>query len=105
MKKKKMLLAVLAIAGITVGGLVYAADHIDSPTVTNQSTDITDLYVFRGQDVNNLVFVANTQGLLAPSRSLEKKTLLPIPGTVPQLTALPPGCAADGVHGGCPGAA
>jgi hypothetical protein len=67
MKKKKMLLAALAIAGITVGGLVYAADHIDSPAVTNQSTDITDLYVFRGQDVNNLVFVANTQGLLAPS--------------------------------------
>lgn len=67
MKKKKMLLAVLAIAGITVGGLVFAADHIDSPAVTNQSSDITDVYVFRGQDVNNLVFVANTQGLLAPS--------------------------------------
>jgi hypothetical protein len=67
MKKKKMLLAALAVAGITVGGLVFAADHIDSPTVTNQSTDITDLYVFRAQDPNNLVFVANTQGLLAPS--------------------------------------
>jgi hypothetical protein len=67
MKKKKMLLAVLALAGITAGGLVYAADHIDSPAVTGQTTDITDVYVFRGQDVNNLVFVANTQGLLAPS--------------------------------------
>ncbi|HEY1201056.1 MAG TPA: DUF4331 family protein [Niastella sp.] len=67
MKKKKMLLAVLATAGITAGGLVYAADHIDAPAVTNQSTDITDVYVFRGQDVNNLVFVANTQGLLAPN--------------------------------------
>jgi peptide/nickel transport system ATP-binding protein len=33
-----------------------------------------------------------TQGLLAASPSLEKK-LLPIPGTVPQLTTLPPGCA------------
>lgn len=67
MKKKKMWLAALAAAGITAGGLVYAADHIDAPAVTNQSTDITDLYVFRGQDANNLVFVANTQGLLAPS--------------------------------------
>jgi hypothetical protein len=49
------------------GGLVYAADHIDSPTVAGTASDITDLYVFRGQDANNLVFVANTQGLLAPS--------------------------------------
>ncbi|WP_205511429.1 DUF4331 family protein [Longitalea arenae] len=67
MKKKKMLLAALAAAGFTAGGLVYAADHIDSPAVTNQTTDITDVYVFRAQDANNLVFVANTQGLLAPS--------------------------------------
>jgi oligopeptide/dipeptide ABC transporter ATP-binding protein len=34
-----------------------------------------------------------THGLLAASPSLEKKKLTPIPGTVPQLTALPPGCA------------
>jgi len=34
-----------------------------------------------------------TQGLLAASPSLEKRKLTPIPGTVPQLTALPPGCA------------
>ena len=32
-------------------------------------------------------------GLLAASPSLEKEKLLPIPGTVPQLTGLPPGCA------------
>ena len=66
MKRKKMLLASIAVISITVGGLVYAADHIDSPAVTNQTTDITDVYVFRAQDQNNLVFVANTQGLLAP---------------------------------------
>src|SRR6266404_3911210 len=34
-----------------------------------------------------------THGLLAASPSLAKKKLMPIPGTVPQLTALPPGCA------------
>jgi peptide/nickel transport system ATP-binding protein len=34
-----------------------------------------------------------TQGLLAASPSLQKKKLTPIPGTVPPLTALPPGCA------------
>ncbi|HXM93858.1 MAG TPA: ABC transporter ATP-binding protein [Candidatus Dormibacteraeota bacterium] len=34
-----------------------------------------------------------TQGLLAASPTLERGKLMPIPGTVPQLTALPPGCA------------
>jgi Domain of unknown function (DUF4331) len=67
MKKTKLLL--LATAGIVfvAGGLLLAADHIDAPAVTGQSSDITDLYVFRGQNPNNLVFVANTQGLLSPA--------------------------------------
>jgi oligopeptide/dipeptide ABC transporter ATP-binding protein len=34
-----------------------------------------------------------TQGLLAASPTLEKRKLTPIPGMVPQLTELPPGCA------------
>ena len=34
-----------------------------------------------------------TQGLRAASPTLERGKLAPIPGTVPQLTALPPGCA------------
>jgi oligopeptide/dipeptide ABC transporter ATP-binding protein len=34
-----------------------------------------------------------TQGLLAASPTLDRGKLAPIPGTVPQLTALPPGCA------------
>ena len=34
-----------------------------------------------------------TQGLLAASPTLERRTLTPIPGTVPRLTELPPGCA------------
>jgi len=34
-----------------------------------------------------------TQGLIAASPTLERGKLAPIPGTVPQLTALPPGCA------------
>ena len=34
-----------------------------------------------------------TKGLLAASPTLERGKLAPIPGTVPQLTALPPGCA------------
>jgi len=34
-----------------------------------------------------------TQGLLAASPKLERGKLAPIPGSVPKLTALPPGCA------------
>ena len=69
MKSKKLLLTTLVAAALVTGGIIYAADHIDTPSVTNQSTDITDLYVFRGADAANLVFVANTQGLASPANS------------------------------------
>ncbi|RTL59278.1 MAG: DUF4331 domain-containing protein [Sphingobacteriales bacterium] len=72
MKKTKIISAAIAIIAIA-GGIVYAADHIDSPAVTNQTTDITDVYAFQGQDANNLVLVANTQGLLAPSATAAAK--------------------------------
>jgi hypothetical protein len=67
MKMKKMIAFAILSVAIVVGGILLAADHIDAPAVKGQSTDITDLYVFQGADANNLVFVANTQGLLAPS--------------------------------------
>lgn len=66
MKQKKLIITALALAAVVTGSIIYAADHIDAPAVTNQASDITDLYVFRAQDPNSLVFVANTQGLLSP---------------------------------------
>jgi Domain of unknown function (DUF4331) len=72
MTRKKLLL-ILSASTLLAGGLVFAADHIDAPAVTNQSTDITDVYVFRGADQNNLVFVANTQGLLSPGSTAAAK--------------------------------
>lgn len=72
MKIKKLLFAALAASAVT-GGIIYAADHIDTPAVTNQTTDITDVYVFRAQDPNNLVFVANTQGLVSPGNTAALK--------------------------------
>ena len=69
MKRKKLLIGTILGAGLVATGIIYAADHIDSPAVTSQTTDITDVYVFRGSDPNNLVFVANTQGLLTPAAS------------------------------------
>jgi len=66
MKSKKIAI-MFACAVIVIGGIVYAADHMDAPAVKGQVTDITDLYVFEGKNTNNLVFVGNSQGLLAPS--------------------------------------
>jgi hypothetical protein len=73
MKKFQKIVGAVAIAALVGGGIAIAADHLDAPAVNNQSTDITDVYVFRGQDVNNLVFVANTQGFIAPSASAAAK--------------------------------
>jgi len=73
MKRNKILLTGFIVVAIASAGILVAADHIDAPAVTNQPTDITDLYVFRGQDPNNLVFVANTQGLLSPGMTAAAK--------------------------------
>src|SRR5436190_18633177 len=73
MKRKKLLLTTIVAALLVTGGIIYAADHIDSPAVTNQPSDITDLYVFRGENPDNLVFVANTQGLLSPASTANAK--------------------------------
>jgi len=72
MKKKKLLLIATAVVAVC-GGIILAADHIDSPAVTNQPSDITDLYVFRGENPDNLIFVANTQGLLSPASTANAK--------------------------------
>ncbi|HEY4108154.1 DUF4331 family protein [Puia sp.] len=68
MKRKKLVLMV-ACAVLIVGGILYAADHIDAPAVKGQPADITDLYVFQGKNSDNLVFVGNSQGLLSPGAS------------------------------------
>jgi Domain of unknown function (DUF4331) len=67
MKQKKLVLIIMVVIATTIGGFLLASDHIDAPAVKNQTTDITDLYVFNGSDTNNLVFIGNTQGLLAPA--------------------------------------
>ncbi|OYU56743.1 MAG: molecular chaperone DnaK [Chitinophagaceae bacterium BSSC1] len=73
MNRKKLVLASVVAAAFITGGILYAADHIDTPAVTNQTTDITDLYVFRAADPANLVFVANSQGLTSPANTANLK--------------------------------
>jgi Domain of unknown function (DUF4331) len=69
---KKKLLMGFASAALLVGGIVFAADHIDAPSVTGPSstslaTDITDIYAFQSPaDNSKMVLVANVSGLLTP---------------------------------------
>lgn len=71
MKKTKILAATIFTA--IIGLVVIAADHIDAPATQGTSADITDFYAFQGEDTNNLVFVANIQGLLSPTASASAK--------------------------------
>ncbi|MGZ3924424.1 MAG: DUF4331 family protein [Flavisolibacter sp.] len=70
--KRKTVIGVGAII-LSLGGLLYAADHIDAPAVTgvNSSStgaDITDVYAFQSpSDHSKMVFVMNVQGLMSPS--------------------------------------
>ena len=73
MKKTKIFITAFLCLCVVAGGIILAADHIDAPAVTNQSTDITDVYVFRAENPDNLVFVANTQGLLTPGTTANAK--------------------------------
>jgi hypothetical protein len=64
---RKITLALLAIVACAASYLI-AADHIDAPAVTGTGSDITDVYAFQSPaNDDNMVFVVNVQGLLAPS--------------------------------------
>jgi len=64
---RRGLAALLAIGVISSVTYLIAADHIDAPAVTGKASDITDFYAFESpSNSSNLVFVVNTQGLLAP---------------------------------------
>ncbi|MDY0779783.1 DUF4331 family protein [Tenacibaculum sp. IB213877] len=51
--------------------VIYAADHIDAPNVQGGTSDITDFYAFQGENTDNIVFVANLQGLLSPNSTAD----------------------------------
>ena len=71
MKMKLLALSIIVMA--LLGGIIYAADHIDAPAVTGANSsslgnDITDIYAFQNPgDNTKMDFVINTQGLLSSS--------------------------------------
>jgi len=69
MKNLKRVLGIGVVAAASV--FILAADHIDAPAVQGGTSDITDFYAFQAENTNNLVFVANVQGLISPSASAD----------------------------------
>ncbi|MEO0338682.1 MAG: DUF4331 family protein [Bacteroidota bacterium] len=66
-KTKTILLLLLVGASVMISSL-WAADHIDAPSVASTTTDITDFYAFQSpENTDNLVLIVNSQGLLSPS--------------------------------------
>ena len=68
MKKTKILATIGGLGLVALSVFLIAADHIDAPHVSGTSSDIADFYAFQGEDANNLVFVIDVQGLLAPGQ-------------------------------------
>jgi hypothetical protein len=72
---KKTTIFGFVLGTILVGGIIYAADHIDAPSVTGPSkaslgNDITDVYAFQSPaDNGKMVLVCNVQGLMTPTAS------------------------------------
>jgi hypothetical protein len=69
-KNMKNLKSILGVGVLAIAGFfTIAADHIDAPAVSGGSGDITDFYAFQGENAENLVFVANVQGLMSPAET------------------------------------
>jgi hypothetical protein len=70
--RKKLIIGVCSVL-ILIGGILFAADHIDAPSVTGAGntslgTDITDVYAFQSpEDNSKLVLVCNVMGLMSPT--------------------------------------
>lgn len=64
MKKTKYLSAATAVGMLLTMPFLISGDHIDAPSVSGTSSDISSFYAFEGESSNNLVLVANLQGLL-----------------------------------------
>ncbi len=63
--KKSRIYALMGGAALAVLSLILiSADHVDSPSVANTSSDISDFYAFQGENPDNTVFIVTLQGPL-----------------------------------------
>jgi hypothetical protein len=67
---KRILISLGLLASLSTTIYLIGADHIDSPTVAETASDITDYYAFESPgDDDNMVFVINVKGLLSPAET------------------------------------
>jgi hypothetical protein len=70
MLMKKIIIFLCLLACFATSVYLIGADHIDSPDIAGSGTDITDYYAFESpENADNVVFVINVKGLLAPSET------------------------------------
>ncbi|WP_339611316.1 DUF4331 family protein [uncultured Planktosalinus sp.] len=70
--KKTHIVSIVAI-GLLIAGTPFliSGDHIDAPSVTGTTSDISSFYAFEGENSNNLVLIANLQGFLPSGTATE----------------------------------
>ncbi|PKP26425.1 MAG: molecular chaperone DnaK [Bacteroidetes bacterium HGW-Bacteroidetes-2] len=66
MYKTKLAVTIAFVGMLITAPFLLAGDHIDAPAVSGTSSDLSSFYAFEGANTNNLVLVANLQGLLPP---------------------------------------
>lgn len=71
MNKKKTVSIAAIIGLLVVTPFLISGDHLDTPATFGTTSDITSFYAFEGENPNNIVLIANLQGLLPPGTATE----------------------------------
>jgi len=71
MNKKSIVSTAAIVCLLVVTPFLISGDHLDAPGVTGTTSDITGFYAFEGENPNNIVLIANLQGLLPPGTATQ----------------------------------
>lgn len=72
MKNKKIYAFFTGIFMAIISLIFISADHVDSPSVANTTSDIASFYAFEGNNPDNTVFIATLQGPLIAGEVTEE---------------------------------
>lgn len=72
MKKNNLVSIAAIVCLLAIAPFLISGDHLDAPGVTGTNSDLTSFYAFEGENPNNLVLIANLQGVLIPGNHTEE---------------------------------